>query len=279
MRSFSPSFRKGENAVRENFARRLASDACTIGNTNRKPGAACKCLDGFDGKITWDGTKHSGICTAPKYSYPYATSYYLYAENMRNECTNPPTNPTNGNVEFSNANKYNSVATFTCQTGYTLNAVQPITCSATAPNMPWPTPTISPECTLPVPDCTIDNSNKQLGSECKCVPGFTGDITWDGSAYSGTCTATQCTSPPAKPDNGDVAFTGVNQDGSVATFSCNTGYELVNSVAITCDAVSADMPWPTPAIAPECALAVICGNGVVQGDEQCECDSKSTDCR
>jgi len=278
MQSVLPSLRKGDSALGENSDRRqlVQSGECTIANSDKQPGSACKCLSGFTGEITWNGTKHSGQCISKtKYAYYY---YYMYGDVP--ECTNPPTKPENGDVVFSNGNYEGSEATFTCKRGYNSGGTPKIECKIVDnANTPWPAPDSAPACT---PECAIANSNKQTGPACKCLPGFTGEITWNGTTHSGECTNEdkyQCTDPPYKLENGDVVFSNASQHGSVATFSCKSEYELVGSVSITCEATSPYTPWPLPNTIPRCILKVICGDGIVQGAEQCECNSNGNDCR
>merc|ERR1712087_178945 len=55
------------------------------------------------------------------------------------------------------------------------------------------------------------------------------------------CTATKCRGGgAASPDNGEVSKSAGNKHGSVASFQCNDGFELIGSASITCDAASAD---------------------------------------
>lgn len=242
MQSVLPSVRKGDNAFGENPDRRLqlASGGCAIENSNKQPGSACKCLTGFTGDITWDGTKHSGQCVEDA-SYVY----YYYYDDGNLECTNPPTKPENGAVAFSNGNYDGSEATFTCDRGFDPSGATKIECKIVGnKNTPWPAPDSAPACT---------------------------------PAY-------ECTDPPTKAENGDVVFSDGNRHGSVATFTCESGYELVGSASITCEAKDTYTPWPAPDTTPECILPVICGNGIVQFSEQCECNpshasANGKDCR
>ena len=101
--------------------------------------------------------------------------------------------------------------------------------------------------------CNIANSNNAAGLSCACNTGYRGTITWNGATPSGTCTPTQCTGSHANaPSNGDVAKTHSNNHGSVATFSCNDGFELNGATPITCSAASADAAWPAPNTTAQC---------------------------
>ena len=106
--------------------------------------------------------------------------------------------------------------------------------------------------------CTIPNANAQLGNLCACNTGFVGSITWDeiNNMYSGTCsaTATECGSPPSLVPPGYVQFSDSNNHGSVATFTCNPGFELsipnTNTNSVECSATTAGQNWPS--VIPAC---------------------------
>ena len=104
-----------------------------------------------------------------------------------------------------------------------------------------------------VTTCKIKNSNNAPGDACACKIGYKGTITWKDARHSGSCNQTKCTGKTANaPENGDVNKSKWNHHGSVATFSCNDGYVLSGRTAITCNATSADTPWPTPSEPPIC---------------------------
>ena len=65
--------------------------------------------------------------------------------------------------------------------------------------------------------------------------------------------AFKCTGDGATaPANGTVSFSAEDMHGSVATFSCQQGFSYSGDASITCDAASADAPWPTPSAPPTC---------------------------
>ena len=99
--------------------------------------------------------------------------------------------------------------------------------------------------------CTVENSNRKPGTACQCLPGFKGEITWDGDSTTSEsiCTATKCTDFADSIANGKFVKSRGDLHDSVASFSCNTGFKLVGDASITCSAASADAPWPT---APGC---------------------------
>ena len=104
--------------------------------------------------------------------------------------------------------------------------------------------------------CDTPNANAQLGNLCACNTGFDGSITWNENTntYSGTCSARECGSPPSLVLHGFVKFTDSNNDGSVATFTCNPGFELsipnTNTNSVECSATTAGQNWPS--VIPAC---------------------------
>ena len=96
---------------------------CLVENSNQQPGTACQCNTGFKGQITWNGHIQSGDCTATK-----CTDFGEFAH---------------GTVNKTKEDRHGSVATFACETGYTLNGPDSITCSAPSADAQWPQ---APEC-------------------------------------------------------------------------------------------------------------------------------------
>ena len=102
--------------------------------------------------------------------------------------------------------------------------------------------------------CSVANSNNVAGLACKCKTGFKGTITWSGATASGSCKQTKCTGANANaPANGAVSKSKSDEHGSKATFKCNDGFKLNGATPVTCSAANADVSWPTPKIAPQCA--------------------------
>ena len=104
--------------------------------------------------------------------------------------------------------------------------------------------------------CTVKNSNRKPGTECECLPGFRGEITWNGDSITNTsaCIATKCTHFVDLIVNGSFSKSRGDVHDSVANFTCDNGFELVGNASITCNALSADAPWPT---APGCTGAYL----------------------
>ena len=105
-------------------------------------------------------------------------------------------------------------------------------------------------------ECNVENSNKQSGTACKCLPGFEGDIIWSGDTTTAgsICTAATCTGLVDQFFNGNVVKSNANFHGSVATFTCNDGFIITGTESITCDAPSTNTSWPA---APIC-VGVLC---------------------
>ena len=105
--------------------------------------------------------------------------------------------------------------------------------------------------------CAVKNSNQEPGTACQCLPGFKGEITWNGDSTTSesACTATKCTDFVDSLVN--VKFVKSNGDlhDSVANFTCDTGFALIGNASIICKAANADAPWPT--IAPGCTGAYL----------------------
>ncbi|XP_066300510.1 P-selectin-like [Branchiostoma lanceolatum] len=181
------------------------------------------------------------------------------------------TSPTNGGVGGSNS--YGSVATFTCDSGYNLVGASTRTCQADG-TWSGSSPTCSAgQCpTLAFPTNGAVSGSNSLGDVATftCNSGYNliggstrtcqVDLTWSGS--SPTCAIVQCPTLTS-PTNGGVG--GSNSYGSVATFTCDSGYNLVGASTRTCQA---DGTWsgssPTCS-AGQCPTLAFPTNGAVSG--------------
>ena len=79
---------------------------------------------------------------------------------------------------------------------------------------------------------------KKYFSDCtgKCVK-KAGDV----STQNGLCRGVGANAPA----NGGVKKSNGNRGGSVATFSCGSGFTLQGASSVACPATGSDMPWPT----------------------------------
>ncbi|HVZ73733.1 MAG TPA: hypothetical protein VHJ20_15240 [Polyangia bacterium] len=169
------------------------------------------------------------------------------------------TKPTNGSVT-STTTTYGSTATFACGMGYTVSGAASIKCQADGT---WSAS--SPTCT--VADCgaptaptngTVSAPTTTYGATATfaCKLGYLqagsptqtcgADGHWAGAAP--TCAIADCGALTA-PTNGMVAATATTY-GSVATYTCTTGYGPSGSPTRTC---GADGKWD--GVAPTCVLA------------------------
>lgn len=101
--------------------------------------------------------------------------------------------------------------------------------------------------TMHAAECVVENSNRQPGTACECLPGFKGEITWDGDSTTdeSACIATNCTNFVDSLANGEFVKSNGDLHGSVANFTCNDRFILFGSSSITCDAPIEDAPWPS----------------------------------
>ncbi|XP_064624524.1 sushi, von Willebrand factor type A, EGF and pentraxin domain-containing protein 1-like [Lineus longissimus] len=160
-------------------------------------------------------------------------------------CGNPPV-PAGGQVSLSNEDKMNSVATYTCNTDFTMNGKDKRTCLADGT---WSDKT--PNCKGVHVECSVPGdppNGKQIGKnhskgdsvsfECDMGYELEGhrNITClqDGkwSANKPVCKEITCR-PPMPPHNGFLV-TNATTLGSTAIFKCLSGYKINGSQAIVC---------------------------------------------
>ncbi|XP_078583742.1 CUB and sushi domain-containing protein 3-like [Branchiostoma floridae x Branchiostoma japonicum] len=179
--------------------------------------------------------------------------------------------PANGAKEGTNS--YQDVVEFTCYIGYDLIGSSASTCQA---DRTW-TATV-PTCSrVQCPLLTAPTNGAMTGSNFfqdiarfTCNSGYDrvgsssltcqADRTWDGIAP--TCTRVQCPSLTA-PENG--AMTGNNFYQDVLLFTCDTGYEMVGTASLTCQA---DRMWTGTAPTcrrVQCPLLTAAANGEMTG--------------
>ncbi|XP_064386173.1 uncharacterized protein LOC135334783 [Halichondria panicea] len=172
-----------------------------------------------------------------------------------------------------------NMATYTCDPGYAVTTISSITCNDVT--MMWSS-TVRPTCELSTTTCSdlTAPTNGMIGYNAEtmntrpvntvatftCKTGYTvtGDMTrtcgadgvWSGT--NPTCTPVDC-GPLTDPTNGMITLSTTTFE-STATYSCNTGYNIVGSVIRTCGASITSGPtgvW-SPA-APVCEI-VNCGS-------------------
>ena len=64
-----------------------------------------------------------------------------------NTCSAAPVAPASGTVAFSATNNHASIATFACNSGYTLSGGAILTCDASANGLAWPLAITAAVCT------------------------------------------------------------------------------------------------------------------------------------
>jgi hypothetical protein len=94
------------------------------------------------------------------------------------------------------------------------------------------------------------------------------DMQWTGTAPR--CNAVEC-GPPPTVENATVSPSTAGTYNSTATYTCNTNSTLSGSRTITCQASGF---WTAR---PMCMVNAMCGNGRVEGTEQCESTAPGTD--
>lgn len=83
-----------------------------------------------------------------------------------------------------------------------------------------------------------------------------------------------CTNAPAAPDNGSVEFSDADNDGSVATFTCDAGAVLDGEETVTCTVpLSGSTDWPS---APSCTVTMCSENQRVSSNACTDCEAGTT---
>ncbi|XP_078664090.1 E-selectin-like [Branchiostoma floridae x Branchiostoma belcheri] len=159
------------------------------------------------------------------------------------------TAPANGFMNGST--HYQEQAQLACDTGYSLIGVSNVICqldrqwtgstSATCEAIECPSVSPNANCFLGSSDPQPWNYGDVVNFWCDSGYNLTGassitcqvDGTWSG--IPPTCTAIQCPMLTG-PANGMVIYPGSNFFGDVVTFSCDTGYSLVGTSMLTCQA-------------------------------------------
>ncbi|XP_064386180.1 sushi, von Willebrand factor type A, EGF and pentraxin domain-containing protein 1-like isoform X2 [Halichondria panicea] len=240
---------------------------CVRTNTNQRicvTFTPCPTLSPLsNGMISYDATTNMATYTCnPGYAVATISSITCNDVTMQWSSTVRPTcelstttcsdlpAPTNGmigyNAETMNTRPVNTVATFTCNTRYTVTGDMTRTCGAGGV---WSG--TNPTCTLvdcgPLTDPTngmITLSTTTFGStatySCNSGHNLNGDTTrtcgangdWSGS--DPTCDIVDC-GPLTDPTNGMVD-TPTTTFESTATYSCNPGYQMTGLMVRTCTA-------------------------------------------
>ncbi|XP_064386331.1 sushi, von Willebrand factor type A, EGF and pentraxin domain-containing protein 1-like isoform X3 [Halichondria panicea] len=178
----------------------------------------------------------------------------------------------NGMISY---NADTNMATYTCNTGYTINGATPITCMSDGTSAgTWSaTP---PTCTIVTCPVLTSPTNGALSTTSRdyltvitysCDTGYvlTGNsdsavrqcfVTGVWSGVAPTCPPIDCGSLDA-PSNGAVNTSSGTTFMMTATYTCNTGYLIFGSESRTCVASGTSAVWSTTA--PVCEL-INCGS-------------------
>ncbi|XP_019647923.1 PREDICTED: LOW QUALITY PROTEIN: sushi, von Willebrand factor type A, EGF and pentraxin domain-containing protein 1-like [Branchiostoma belcheri] len=197
-------------------------------------------------------------------------------------CPMPP-RPAHGSV--AGTTTFGGVITYTCDHGHTLSGSPTQTCQS---NQQWsgtpPTCQILHCAALSAPDHGSVSGHNHVGDTVTftCDPGFylagstdrlcQSDMTWSGTQP--TCRRGNCPDLSA-PANG--LMTGGNRFQNQVQFSCNSGYQLVGSTTLTCQADqtwSGQVPTCVPTQCPTLQVinGFVTGSTVFGSTASCGCD-------
>ncbi|XP_076818199.1 P-selectin-like [Clavelina lepadiformis] len=203
---------------------------------------------------------------------------------IRIRCPPPHIPPANGVVSCSDRNFLNSVCDFTCNAGYFLQGSPASVCEDDFDNDGegiWsaPAPTCAPV-TCPPPHTDPENGQVACSdgnlqnSRCRfacdegyalqgepvsiCEDDFDNDVQGLWSSLPPVCVPLTCPPPHIDPDNGSVACSNDNFDGSECRFSCDVGFFLLGSQSSICrddGDLDAEGEWSDP---PPTCLPITC---------------------
>jgi len=168
---------------------------CPINSSGEQgvPGG-CACDIGYSGSV-------EAITTSP----------YHISTCKVNVCSARPCAPTDGIVAFSSNDYYGSIASFSCNPGFTLSGEATVTCDATVPYAPW-------EIAATLPTCTVNS--------CSAAP----------SAPSNGFVTFSATN-----DHGSIATFGCNSG-----FTRTISPLLATDQVVKCAAITPGNPWGSP---------------------------------
>ena len=152
------------NAELKVYVGECSGAACDITNSNKQPGLDCRCNSGYTGHISWIGLKAFGECVPMP-------------------CVGDNTNGVKG-------------PGCRCSDGFTGSVVEAnhtVRIDDEWEDEGWTEKSYEAlvgHCE-PAP-CNVQNSNRLFGLICKCLPGYTGKLTWAGAKVFGACTLLPC---------------------------------------------------------------------------------------
>jgi CUB/sushi domain-containing protein len=204
-------------------------------------------------------------------------------------CTTLPT-PTNGNAPtYTSAQNFNSVATFTCQSGYRLTGNSQLTCALDGggPNVAWngsppscvliecPNPPVVNNAAVSTPGGRAALNNAQALYTCNdgfepqagtstsqtCTVDASQQGVWQWNGTPLECVPRSCPAAPVVANAGAPSVSGLTLN-STAAYTCNTGFvtnpanPLATTQTATCSFVGGSMQWTN---VPTCQR-VSCGD-------------------
>lgn len=236
----------------------------------------CTCAEGYEGETCTIRSPCAETLTAPANgdvdrtsgrtgdvaTYSCAAGYTLVGDMTRacqpsgswsgaapactaNACAPNLSAPANGMVDRA-MGRTGDVATFTCNAGYSLSGMATLTCRADG-SWSGSAPTCTPNPCTPLTPPANGMVSRTTGStgdvatySCNMGYSLSGSASrtcqasgnWSGTAP--TCQANACPTL-SPPTNGMVSPTS-GTTGTVATYSCSTGYALVGTATRTCQA-------------------------------------------
>ncbi|CAJ1376926.1 unnamed protein product [Effrenium voratum] len=223
---------------------------CNITNSNQRPGHDCQCQDAYIGKISWNGSKASGICSPARslqrarlkqktwaglqvQGEHFAGDIWWHGSSSEGKCEA---------VRCAANHKARKRAPCRCVDGYEGKFNSTVTFGRRR----YTSPELRGRCSKA--QCTVPNSTFVAGRSCRCQDGYKGRIRWEGSQASGSCSQAPCNLP------------NTNMAAGIAC-RCKDGYEGM---------VTWNGPTPTANCRPvECTIA---NSDLVPGPS-CKCNT------
>ncbi|XP_076814750.1 IgGFc-binding protein-like [Clavelina lepadiformis] len=185
-------------------------------------------------------------------------------------CVEPKT-PSRGTFTVQPVYDYDSVVTFSCLPGYRMRGNRQIRCTERGRwSSTEPVCAEIDECSRNPPPCHLEATctNTDGSYLCVCKEGYTGN--------GKNCRKIQC-EDLSFPSEGSITFSAGFNPGSVATFGCDSGYQVNGANRLVCDdnLKWSDIP-PTCIDINECTIeGFSCGDGATcrntPGSYQCDC--------
>eukprot|EP00913_Durusdinium_trenchii_P027394 g25698.t1 len=139
------------------------------------PGHQCRCSNGFNGSITWDGPEATGNCTAARCDVPHSNK----EPGLSCECGDKYV----GQISWSGSTALGTCEPAPCR-GQKLNSLPGPDCQCTDGYTGQPTKhgdSLMDDGCEAAP-CNIPNTTGD-GPHCRCKDGFQGEINWEGVAH------------------------------------------------------------------------------------------------